>query len=482
MTRSQGFLLAILSLALVSPAAGAQAVRRKATPARPVKIQNSTTSADNPFDDESPDATQKGAARAAPPRVAAPYNGPEPPPAPMADAQISGAMETMPAAGMEGSCDSQYCYDDECGNAWRRLCGSGPPRGFWGRVEWIDWFAEGNRLPPLVTFSPPGTLQANAGVLPAATTTFGGRGYDTNARNGARATLGYWLDECETRGIESITFGLNEGGTTFTDSGDGSANSRIIGRPFFNVQRGSEDAGLVAFPSLLGGSITAATTSQIFGTEVNLRKAIRMNCCTRWDMITGYRLFRVDEDLQIRERTTVTQVNGQVPLGTTQDIFDSFGTRNVFHGGNLGLAMQYRSCRWTLDSTVKVALGGMSQRVAIDGRTTTTVPNAGSATNSGGFLALDSNIGRHERTHFAAVPEVNFNLSYQLNCLWKFNVGYTLIYATNVLRTGDAIDRNIDPAGFPPVTNGTTFTRPAFAFNDSDMWLQGVNVGVEARF
>ena len=482
MVCSRYILLAMLSLALASPAHGAQSVRRKATTGQPVKVHSARYAQDDPFmDDDADEAPRSGAKRSAPPRTA-----PDAPPQPQPDPSVApGAAEGADVGGEyfgNSYHDDGYCYDQDCNNAWRRICRSGPPRGFWGRVEWIDWFAESNRLPPLVTFSPPGTQQANAGVLPGATTTFGGRGYDSDARSGVRATLGYWLDECETRGIESITFGLNEGHTNFSDTGDGGANSRIIGRPFINALTRNEDAGLVAFPNLLGGTITAATTSQIFGTEVNLRKAIRMNCCTRWDMITGYRLFRVDEDLQIRERTTVTSTNGQVPLGTTQDIFDMFGTRNVFHGGNLGLGMQYRSCRWTFDSAFKVALGGMSQRVTIDGRTTTTVPNTPSTTSQGGFLALNSNIGRHERTHFAAIPELDLNLSYQINCLWKFNVGYTLIYATNVLRTGDAIDRTIDPNGFPPVTAGTNFTRPSFAFNDSDMWLQGINVGVECRF
>ena len=51
---------------------------------------------------------------------------------------------------------------------------------------------------------------------------------------------------------------------------------------------------------------------------------------------------------------------------------------------------------------------------------------------------------------------------------------------TNVLRPGDQINLNIDPNQIPPLQNSGTF--PAFAFNSSDIWLQGINFGIECNF
>ncbi|MCI0640168.1 MAG: BBP7 family outer membrane beta-barrel protein [Gemmataceae bacterium] len=37
----------------------------------------------------------------------------------------------------------------------------------WARVDYLHWWVEGTRLPPLLTASPPGTVQTSAGVLGA---------------------------------------------------------------------------------------------------------------------------------------------------------------------------------------------------------------------------------------------------------------------------------------------------------------------------
>ena len=53
------------------------------------------------------------------------------------------------------------------------------------------------------------------------------------------------------------------------------------------------------------------------------------------------------------------------------------------------------------------------------------------------------------------------------------------MFLTNVVRPGDEVDLNLDPRQFPP---GVAGTQPVFKYNDTDIWMQGINVGVECNF
>lgn len=113
----------------------------------------------------------------------------------------------------------------------------------------------------------------------------------------------------------------------------------------------------------------------------------------------------------------------------------------------------------------------------------TTIPGEAPVTVEGGFLALASNSGTWTRNQFSLMPEVSFNLRYQITPIWQFNVGYNFLAVTNVARPGDLVNLNINPGAFPPATIPVTpSTPPVFAFNNSDVWLQGINLGLECNF
>ncbi len=59
--------------------------------------------------------------------------------------------------------------------------------------------------------------------------------------------------------------------------------------------------------------------------------------------------------------------------------------------------------------------------------------------------------------------------------------GYTFMYFGNVARAGDQIDTTINPNLIPPPIGGGP-DRPAFAFHNSSMWMQGVTLGAEFNF
>jgi hypothetical protein len=210
-----------------------------------------------------------------------------------------------------------------------------------------------------------------------------------------------------------------------------------------------------------------------------VRRTFAADCWKQIDILAGYRYFHLQENLGVISDTESIDPNGGVPVGTTFAISDSFNTQNNFNGGQLGVDIQAHNGCWTLGFLAKVALGSVSQRVAINGSTVRDIPNVGTDTFSGGILALDSNIGTYRRNQFGILPEFGVDLRYQLTPLWRVNLGYSLLVLTNVVRPGDQIDLSLDPNQFPPSLGGS---QPRFTFQDSDVWLQGINFGVECNF
>ncbi|MCY2992401.1 MAG: BBP7 family outer membrane beta-barrel protein, partial [Planctomycetota bacterium] len=71
----------------------------------------------------------------------------------------------------------------------------------------------------------------------------------------------------------------------------------------------------------------------------------------------------------------------------------------------------------------------------------------------------------------------------QVNCHWKATAGYTLLFWTNVVRPGDQIDTSVNPGLLPDEQNPITGAlRPSFAFRDSTLWAQGLNLGLECSW
>jgi hypothetical protein len=60
-------------------------------------------------------------------------------------------------------------------------------------------------------------------------------------------------------------------------------------------------------------------------------------------------------------------------------------------------------------------------------------------------------------------------------------VGYTFLCWTDVVRPGNQIDLALNPSQIPTGTL-TGPARPTFTRHESDVWVQGVNLGLEFRF
>ena len=80
-------------------------------------------------------------------------------------------------------------------------------------------------------------------------------------------------------------------------------------------------------------------------------------------------------------------------------------------------------------------------------------------------------------------------LGYKLTDWARAFAGYTIVYASDVLRPGLQFDPGINPTQAPAINGGgasiNTFVgspRPQVNFNTCDFWAQGLNLGIEFSY
>ena len=348
----------------------------------------------------------------------------------------------------------------------------------WVRTECILWWTESLKLPALVTSSIPGTAVDNAGVLDQFGTMvlFGNQGAASGVHTGGRISFGCWLDACQCDGVEAAYFGMGGAATQFSTSNN---DTPIIARPFFDTVGNQQAAMLVAYPGLMSGSIAVDASTELQSVEVLWRHSLYACSLDRVDFVAGYRFARLDENVHVSQFSEWTTSQGFIAAGTTKQLFDDFSTKNQFHGGEIGFVYQSQFRRWSLETSMKLAIGNMSSLVRISGATQTTVPGSGTATFSGGLLAQDTNIGSYERNELAVLPELGTTLGYNLTPRLRATVGYTLLCLTNVARPDKQIDTEVTQ--LPPETP-TGSHNPQFWYSKSSLWAQGLNLGLDYRF
>jgi len=352
----------------------------------------------------------------------------------------------------------------------------------WVRPDFLLWWITGYDVPPLITASPAGTSLDLAGELgqPATDVLFGNQDVGGGVDPGGRIRLGYWLDPCETYGVEAAFFALTQKSENFSAA---SPEVPILARPIFNVEPESigQDAEIVAFPELWDGSIQASSETQLQGLEVLYRQVLCRDCTRRVDWLAGYRYLGLDEQLMISDFKRFVGTGTGLQVGTTIEEFDRFATQNDFHGGELGVAAELRRRRWTLEVLGKLAVGNNRSRVTINGSTTVTVPDPDVATTPYGLLALPSNSGTYAHDLWAVIPEFGITLGYQLTGGLRATVGYTLLYWSQVARPGDQIDLDVN---LSQIQSGGLVgpARPEFIWTNTDVWAQGLSLGLDYRF
>lgn len=331
------------------------------------------------------------------------------------------------------------------------------------------------------------TLAGDVGVLGLSTTNelFTGP-ISGDFRNGGRLRFGWWDDQrrCGIAGSFWGTENLRE------DQGWSSAGDPAYARPFTNVDplRSGPDAELVSFEDTLAGSVYVGTSSEVFGGDLGLLH--NLWCCQdscgqsgyRVDLYAGYRYLKLREGVLLRENLESIAIGGPIAQGTTTDLFDNFETRNEFHGANLGITASKQRGRWTAELSTLLGIGAVNRNVRIDGETAVTVPTQPAVVRSGGLLAQETNIGSYEDSTFTVIPELRADLGYCLTDHSKLLIGYSFLYLGNIVRPGDVIDEQLNGLQLDPTLPLVGPERPQFDWNDSSLWVMGLNLGMEFSF
>jgi Putative beta barrel porin-7 (BBP7) len=337
------------------------------------------------------------------------------------------------------------------------------------------WFKSSPTPVPIITDS-----YADA---PGVNVLLGGGSVDTNPNAGFKITGAYRVDS--RFGLELAGFYVPTRSTSSSVSSSGQPGSVDLYLPFFDVTENRENVTEISYWPEYRGSAQATLSNNLGGGEFNLTWAMPPQETWRVDLLGGFRF------LQLRETYTITTSSPYNPPNPV-DIWnttDSFGARNRFYGLQVGARAAYDRGPWVGSASGKLALGTMQQRVSINGFLETNDYNnyGPTQTFSGGYFALPTNSGDHSRNTFAAVPEIALNLGYRVTPQATVYVGYTFLYASNVARPGDQINRNINPSqsvayGNDPPATLVGAAQPAFNFNTTDFWAQSLSIGFAYRF
>jgi hypothetical protein len=342
------------------------------------------------------------------------------------------------AAGKGKECDKPRCH-------------------VWASGEPLLWWVRPGRTPPLVTAAGDGSL-------------------DYAMLVGGRVAAGF-VNATGELGIEAGGFWL-ERGTTHFAVGSGPDGSPALGRPIVDALLGQPQLYPVSAPGALAGALSASSSSQLWGAETNVVGSGFGGDCFAIDLLGGVRYVGLDESL------TVVQTGNSLAGAGSFTIGDSFRTRNEFVGGQVGSQVEMRFGRLYTNLLGKVAVGNVHQVVDVLGNTVTTGP-AGTLAQPGGFLAVGSNAGRQTHDEVGVLPEVNFNVGYQVRPYLRLYAGYTFLYLSDVARPGDQVNTTVNTALVPTSpTFGTPGggALPGPLFTHTDYWAQGVNIGVALRY
>jgi hypothetical protein len=348
--------------------------------------------------------------------------------------------------------------------------GTAPPGDYWVRTEYLLWFLKGDHVPPLVTAGPSGS----GAVLgqPGVGTVFGGTTENQGSYSGARFTSGVWLWGCAAFGVEGTYFFLSNRSVNYLGGSSGQPGAPDLGRPFVNAVTGQPGALLVGAAGVDFGYVKAHADTELQGAEALGVWNVCRNGNVTLDIVGGLRYQEVGEVVSVADAASLVVMPALATIST-----DEFSVRNHFYGGELGARAKFSWRALSLTVSEKVALGANCPNITIAGGTFQVTQAGIGAAVGGGVLAQPSNIGNHSADTFSLVNETTIEAGWQLNdCIQAF-LGYSLLYASSVVRGGDVIDVNVNlnPAAGGPV-------RPVFAPRQSDFTVHGVSVGLKLTF
>jgi hypothetical protein len=366
-------------------------------------------------------------------------------------------------------------------------CGTqGPPTSCWAEGDYHLWWLKKNTFPTLLLAVPAAGVGA-----PGTASLAGGDSLDRELRNGGGLTLGTWLTEYQGFGLEGNFFIMEESSKSFSAAGTGAPGSASIVRPFFDVLAGRPAFAPVAVPGLVSGSASGETegihcdSGRFAGFGFDFIGNLCCDATCRLDFLVGYRYLTLDDRFGM---TVVSVATDGIPLPNGQlinSVTDTINTSNRFNGFDIGLRGQWFCDCWMFKATAKVAFGATDQSTNLTGLTQSLSPADEPTRIGAGFLVRPSNQGGVSTEQFTVVPECDLAVGF-MPCGWmRVTLGYSFLYWSSVVRTGNQVDLNINRLEVPslvPVTGFQTTAPGQMRLHCSDFWAHGLNVGLEFRF
>ncbi|MEO1524858.1 MAG: BBP7 family outer membrane beta-barrel protein [Planctomycetota bacterium] len=337
----------------------------------------------------------------------------------------------------DNSCDAMGCDSIGCGRL--PICSD----RWFGSVELLLMYREGDRLPPLVTSGPDGDSDT-AGELGQAGTQIlvGNERILDDMTAGGRINIGMWLDRYKDRSLVARAWFVGEETFGFFANQD---SQPVLTRPFFNVTDGQtpeQDTQIIAFPNLADGELRLTAESDLYGGDISIRQLWCKHYGATIDLLYGYQYLGLDENLAIRTRSTSLDDNF-APVGSTISVSDSINVHNDFHGGQIGFATHYREGCWSFSSLVKVGFGSLRRKAVLSGSTLTSI-DGNNAVDPQGLLVRSTNTGTFEDDTFSWAPELDFTIGWQRYPNFDVTFGYHIVAFTEALQVSGVVDPGLE--------------------------------------
>lgn len=360
------------------------------------------------------------------------------------------------------------CYDYSCFDP----CGTCQNR-FWLEADYLYWQVQDSpKIIPLVIEQP--IVDGPFDVV------LGGKKIKDDWHSGGRFALGYWFDNCNCLGAEVSYFflGKNSKHSSVESDENGSPRLRV---PYFNVTTDLPDSVALSTPGVFKAIANLKVSNRMQGAELNILKEFPSNCCSSFRLLAGFRYWNFDENL------TFFADSPLVVIPTIYNNEDKFDTQNNFYGGQIGASFNQCYSSFFLNIKGKIALGAMCQKSTINGRFNTNEFTGSEQTFEGGYFALPTNIGSKKKTCFSVIPELNINLGWRMTDCFSVRVGYSVLYATKLLRASKQMSSDINPTQsanieFTPTPVLVGEASPENKLRSSNLWAQGVNIGLDFNF
>ncbi|MEL6108354.1 MAG: BBP7 family outer membrane beta-barrel protein [Planctomycetota bacterium] len=352
----------------------------------------------------------------------------------------SGTFEVAGSIGCDAcgdsSCDAIACGCDRgslgiCSDRW------------FGSVELLLMYREGDRLPPLVSTGPDADSDTAGEIGQVGTQiVIGNQRILDDMTAGGRLNLGLWLDDYMDRSLVARAWFAGEETFGFFANQD---SQPVLVRPFFNVTDGqtpAQDTQIIAFPNLADGELSLSAESDFYGGDLSIRQLWCKYYGATVDLLYGYQYLGLDESLSIATRSTSLD-DSFAPVGSTISVSDSFDVQNDFHGGQIGFATHYREGCWSFSSLVKVGFGTLRRKAMLAGSTLTSI-DGNNAVDPQGLLVRSTNSGTFEDDTFSWAPELDFTIGWQRYQNFDVTFGYHIVAVTDALQVSGVIDPGLE--------------------------------------